>query len=381
MSGVEAPVAVHVGAGSLGRGLIVPLLTDAGFAVTVVDADRGLVERLRHEGAYDLDVVGGDRRPPVRRIPVADALYADSVGDLRARLAAAAVATTAVRVENLPRVADLLGRTLTDRPTALPLHIVACENAERASSQLATLLETVAPIPSACLFRDAVVDRICTADWPTSLAIRVEAYHDWTVELPAGERFPVPAATAVPNLDPYFRRKLYLVNTVADAIAFLGARRGYRDLHEAAGDPIVCATLAPAIAELCSVLARRYGLPATSLERYSARALTRLAQPAMRRALDTVARDGWRKLGVDERFVRPAGEAYELGIQPRGLARAIAAVLWGETAARCRTSVPNLDLIAEARARWVDQPWADDLAALCTEEWGYLVARFAGGRR
>lgn len=310
----QAKSAVHFGAGSLGRGLVVPLLTESGCSVTLVDVDRELVRQLAHRGGYALETVT-DRQSRHREIPVVAAIEAGDASAVRSALSGADVVTTAVRIENLVHVARVMneaGSPNDDQPT-----VIACENAVRASTLLASMADRFRG-----RYRDTTVDRICQSAWPHDLTVRAEAYREWSVEAEPTDDLPS-AAETVTDLMPRFDRKRFLVNTTADALAFIGASRGLRFLHEAARDPATLRTCEPAFGELRRLLVLMYGFSPRDVEAYHQAAIGRLAEPRLARPLDTVGRSADRKLGSDERFAGPALALLERNIQAHGLAQVI----------------------------------------------------------
>ena len=56
--------AVIFGAGNIGRGFIGPLFADAGAKVTFIDVSPVIVQRIRADGEYPLEIVGEE---PVTR--------------------------------------------------------------------------------------------------------------------------------------------------------------------------------------------------------------------------------------------------------------------------------------------------------------------------
>lgn len=322
---------VHFGGGSLGLGLVVATLAEAGARVTVADADAGLVAALRARGGYDVDVHDG-AAVTTRFVRVAGAIdVGEGPGALRATLAAADLVTTAVRVPNLHAVAALLDATLpaAGDGAAWP-RIVACENLAGSSGVLAAAVAAVRTWPAervAATFLDAEVDRICQTAWPERLAVATEPYREWAVADPAGVLASVRGVTRVADLAPYFDRKRAFVNAVADAYAFLGTARGMTYLHEAALDEALGGTIAALQDDLIRHVARWPQFDAAQLRAYADVAAGRLANPGIRRRIDTVARDLERKLAPGERFVEPALGLVRAGHGPVGLAVVIAALL------------------------------------------------------
>jgi len=341
--------AIHFGAGSLGLGLVVPTLTDASFDVSVVDADQDLVAALEAASGYVHEVHGGGR-VVCKHIPLRRAMAAADRDAVARVLREADLVTTAVRLENLRRVAPLLAEALDDGARAP--HVIACENAARASSLLAALCGRAGD----ARFRDATVDRICQTAWPLEPLVRTERYFEWTVEQkPSADPDDITGVSIVDAIEPSFERKRYLVNTTADAIAFLGTAAGHTTLAAAASDGDVLERCRHAFDELRTLLRTRFGFTEAALEAYHRTAIARLAAPGIERSLDTVARDLARKLGPHERFVDPARRLLEARVQPAGLAGLIAALI--DLGGIDRQDVFNT---------WGSDPWVERLATLVT---------------
>lgn len=322
-----AQTVLHFGAGALGRGLVIPRLVEAGSRVVIADADRLLVDQINANTGYAVDFTG----PPGRQthtIAIERAYALDRDDDaLDKAIAAAPIVTTSVQVQNLPRVADRLAAVWRDGGT-MPRTVVACENLYRAGRHMAHLFaERLHAHAAMIACPDCVVDRICAAV-PGESAVETEFYSEWVVENGGARVFAGPDWAG--DVDRLFYRKRYLVNALADAAAFLGMKRGHDYLHEAITDAAIIETIGPLLDLFRDHLNRVFGFDMEPLEAYQAQSMKRLSNPAISRRLDTVARDPWRKLGPDERFVEPliaerlAGR--ELGAELASLGRIIAAI-------------------------------------------------------
>jgi mannitol-1-phosphate 5-dehydrogenase len=295
---------IHFGAGALGRGLVLPRLVAAGWAVKVVDPVTDLLDRLRAEGGYALEMRdgAGSRAVP---IPLAGVFHPqDDAAALADELASASLVTTAVRRENLQGTVQQLAAAWA---AAMPPHVslVACENVERVDELLQVMLDGT---PLGRAQRDrldiprTVVDRICANGWPETTTIRTESYSELAI---SGFRQPIAGFDVSQDIDAMFDRKRYLVNTFADAAAILGLGRGYAYLSEAFRDDALLGELSPLLRALQLHLRLKHGLAAADLEAYTKTSRTRLADDFIPRRLDTVARDIWRKMGPEERFFAP----------------------------------------------------------------------------
>lgn len=308
---IEAGPAVHFGAGALGRALVVPRLSAAGWSVFLADPDAALVAALAAGGGYPLTVAdaGGSA---VHTVAIAGAgRPGDS--EVQSRLAAARLITTAVRRENLHHVAASLVAVWNSRGMPGTVAVVGCENVERVDEVLDAAFAG-AGISAAqrgrLVLPRTVVDRISAADWPSGLGVTTEPFN----ELAAGGDLAIPGIDTVGDIDARFARKRYLVNAFADASAILALPRGLRTLADAITDESIQREIGPLLASLALYLELAHGYSPASLATYLATSRARLANTAIPRRIETVARDFWRKLGPTERFAEPL-----IDLEARGL--------------------------------------------------------------
>lgn len=311
---------LHFGAGALGRGLVLPRIVAAGGEVVVADTDPALISRLRDDGGYTLSVVGaGGRRTDIVPVAAAHCIGADDAA-LDAAIAAADTVTTSVQVGNLARVVARLA-PVWQRGPARTRVIVGCENLRHVGDHIAALFaEAGGVVGLQC--PDCLVDRICatSADGTT---IEAEDYSEWVIDGDTAR----PGPDTVPDVEGLFFRKRYLVNTLADACAFVGRARGAAHLHEAVSDPAVRATVAPLVDLLCDHLAGSCGFAPEALTAYRNTSVARLSHPGISRRIETVARDPWRKFAPDERFLEPVLAIRAGGGDIDGALAALAAIL------------------------------------------------------
>lgn len=297
---------VHFGAGALGRGLIIPRLAAAGYRVVTVDADRSLVAQLTARGGYDLLITDKEQ---TRFVSLAAAMHPaqDALAEVLAR---ADLITTSVRKENLPHVAAAL-------MNVTPKTVICCENIERSGAYFASLLASVGqggedPAAQGWFLPDCMVDRICSAQWPASLTIESESYGAVVVEDIAGAEVPETFERTA-AITARFQEKRILVNTYADGIAFLGLARGLDYLYQAAASREINQAIAGYMHTAHRFLQLVYQLDPGHLAAMAEKHRTRLANPAIKRPLNTVARDFLRKITAGERFIYPLAELLRRG--------------------------------------------------------------------
>ena len=294
-------VALHFGAGALGRGLVLPRLKEAGAELAIVDTDAALVDHVLDAKGYNLTIAGPDGKKDVF-VPVARA-YAIGRDDvaLAGEIAQTGYVTTSVQIANLHHVIDRI-QPIWSRNTSRRRYLIGSENKRHVGAFIDSLFRQAGGAPDGVICPDCVVDRICAAS-PEGFVVETEPYTEWVAEVPAEAGLPGPDGTE--DVDRLFFRKRYFVNALADSASILGLAKGRRFLHEAMSDTEILDQLAPLLELYRTHLERVFGFSAEELGAYQKTCIERLANPGISRSLDTVARDPWRKFGHEERFLEP----------------------------------------------------------------------------
>lgn len=328
----KGPVAVHFGAGNIGRGFIGALLQDAGYFVVFADVNQHLIDAMRKDGSYNLTELSDQ---PVNK--TYDNYLAlnvvTQVEDVVAWIAQAEIVTASVGAVILPRIAPTIQAGLESRTRPEKLVVMACENALRASDTIRSSMSDLDLADQKAIFCNTAVDRIVPfQDADSEPDVSVEPFSEWVIDsAPLGERkLNLGGAVLVPNLDPYIERKLYTVNTAHLSVAFLGQRAGHSTIVEALHDPEVLSQTEAVLAETSAVLIAKHGLDPVEHKKYVAKTLTRIMNPAVDDEIIRVGRDPIRKLSRFERLVGPAAYFAEHLGAPSALLRVIESALWFE---------------------------------------------------
>ena len=160
-------LAVHFGAGNIGRGFIGQLLHESGYDITFVDVRDDVVEALKSEGRYEVILANeGEEHIPVDRVTALHSVRdADGVTE---QLAHADLVTTAVGPSILPVIAPAIAKGLLERARigGAPVNVIACENMVGASQALKGFVmehvpdEDAEAVEEIAGFPNAAVDRI-----------------------------------------------------------------------------------------------------------------------------------------------------------------------------------------------------------------------------
>ena len=330
--------ALHFGGGNIGRGFIGKILAEAGYEVVFADINMTVIDRLNQDHGYTVHVVGEgvDQKETVKNVR---GINSGDEAAVTAEINDATLVTTAVGPPVLEILAPLLARSLAARYRAggAPLNIIACENMVRGSSFLKEKVLTAAGDDAALIdantgFVDCAVDRIVPpvrggdAD---PLAVTVEVFSEWIVDS-TQFKGAVPAIAgmiATDKLMAFIERKLFTLNTGHTALAYFGQLAGKKTVGEAMQDDAVRQAAEAVMKESGAVLIRRYAFDPAAHRAYIDKILKRFANPYLHDDIDRVARQPLRKLGAQERFIKPLNGMLEYDLPHDATVRAIAATL------------------------------------------------------
>jgi fructuronate reductase len=222
-----------------------------------------------------------------------------------------------------------------------PLSLVSCDNLPDNGRVLGSVVRELAAEVDAGLaawvedhvdFVTTMVDRItpATTDADRALVreqtgfddlapVVTEPYSDWVLsgDFPAGR--PAWEATFVPDVEPYERRKLWLLNGAHSLLAYAGILRGHETVEQAIADP----ALRGWVEQWWDEAATRLPQDPQDTDAYRAALLTRFANPGIRHLLAQIAVDGSQKIPV--RVLPSLRAERTAGRMPAGSTRVLAA--------------------------------------------------------
>ncbi|HWO97207.1 MAG TPA: mannitol-1-phosphate 5-dehydrogenase [Bacillus sp. (in: firmicutes)] len=331
-------LAVHFGAGNIGRGFIGSLLYQSGFQTCFVDVNSEIVDLLNEKQEYR--VVIADNSQEELRIKNVSAINSQTNPDhVIDTIAKADLVTAAVGPNILPLISGLIAEGLRKRIATVdkPLNIIACENMIGGSTLLKEkVYEKISEEEKAVFnqrfgFPDAAVDRIVpNQSNEDKLMVMVEPFYEWAVDETkiVGEKPPVEGITFVDDLKPYIERKLFTVNTGHAVAAYLGYYRDIPTIDEAMKNEEIKSLVEKTLQETGLLLVKKYGFDMETHNQYIKKIIGRFSNPHISDEVTRVGRSPIRKLGPNDRLVSPAKQYTEIvKEQPIYLAKSIAAAL------------------------------------------------------
>ncbi|MBX3193896.1 MAG: mannitol-1-phosphate 5-dehydrogenase [Microbacteriaceae bacterium] len=322
-------MAVHFGAGNIGRGFVAQFLHESGYEVVFADVSEDLIGALQSQTSYRVHEIGEGARDHVvdGYRALNSATHEDEVV---AAVASADLVTTAVGARILRFVAPVIARGLAARPAgAAPLAVIACENAIGGTTMLADHVRDLdAAAADRAIFADCAIDRI-VPEQHGGLDVTIEAFSEWVVDRRPfhGAEPEIAGVTWVDDLRPFIERKLFTVNTAHAAAAYHGRDRGWVQIREALATPELQAEVRAVLAETKALLVAKHGFGDDEQQAYIEKTLTRISNPDLPDTCERVGRGPLRKLSRHERFIGPAAELAERGQPAWNLLNAVGAAL------------------------------------------------------
>ncbi|EFQ58089.1 mannitol dehydrogenase domain protein [Streptococcus downei F0415] len=329
--------AVHFGAGNIGRGFIGEILFENDFDITFVDVNEKIIDALNERASYEIEIAEDGKR----HIAVSGVSGINNGKDPEAVVAAitqADIITTAIGPNILPLIAGLIAQGIEARQAAgkeEPIDILACENMIGGSQFLWE--EVKKHLSQAGLeyaenyvgFPNAAVDRIVPAQsHEDPLFVVVEPFKEWVVETGRmkNKGLKLTGVHYEEELTPFIERKLFSVNSGHATSAYTGAHYGAQTILEALKNSTVKANVQAVLAEIRSLLIAKWDFKEADLLDYHKVIISRFENPYIVDDVTRVARTPIRKLGFDERFIRPIRELKERGLAYDNLLKTVAYV-------------------------------------------------------
>ncbi len=330
--------ATHFGAGNIGRGFIGEILHENDFSIDFVDINETIINALKERKSYEIELAAEEKK----HITVDQVTGLNNQKDPEAvidSVATSDIITTAIGPKILPMIAELIAKGIQKRRQAgkqTPIDVIACENMIGASQ---FLLDKVQPFLSAedldyvdsyVGFPNAAVDRIVPIQQHEDpLFVSVEPFSEWLVDdtQSKAKQIRLNNVGYVSDLAPYIERKLFSVNTGHATTAYTGAFYGYTTIGEAVADRKVLDQLKAVLQETGDLLIAKWQFERPQHEQYVQKIIERFKNPYISDDITRVARTPIRKLGYDERFIRPIREAKDYGLSYEALVDVVAMIL------------------------------------------------------
>ncbi|KRM92742.1 mannitol-1-phosphate 5-dehydrogenase [Liquorilactobacillus cacaonum] len=317
--------AVHFGAGNIGRGFIGETLANNGFEISFVDVNETIIDALNARKEYTIQIADESQKE-IKVENVSGINNKEHPEAVIEAIAEADIVTTAIGPKILKFIAPLIAEGINAREnknSQKKIDVIACENMIGGSQNLKQEVyvhlsqENKKYADEMIGFPNAAVDRIVPLQkHDDPLYVSVEPFKEWVIDehqMKAPE-IKLTSVEYAPNLEPYIERKLFSVNTGHATVAYTGKYKGYKDIGTAITDKEVLQQLKKVLKETGDLLINKWNFNREDHEKYQRKIIGRFQNKYLSDDIARVGRTPIRKLGYDERFIRPIREAKERGL-------------------------------------------------------------------
>lgn len=327
-------LALHFGAGNIGRGFIGEVLDENGADIAFVDVNDSIIDALNERNEYTIQLAEEDETK-IKVDNVSGINNGENPDAVIEKIRDVDIITTAIGPKILPRIAPLIARGIVlrqEEQITESLDIIACENMIGGSTFLKE--EVVKHLDKSNVdflekyigFPNAAVDRIVPGqNHEDMLYVTVEPYKEWVIAETErkDKKINLSGVKYAENLNPYIERKLFTVNTGHATAAYVGKSKGYTTIVEALDDPDVLDEVRAVLKETGALIIEKWGFDSSEHREYIEKIISRFQNPYISDDITRVGRTPIRKLGYDERFIQPLREANERGLSVEALIRTI----------------------------------------------------------
>ncbi|CAH0346710.1 mannitol-1-phosphate 5-dehydrogenase [Bacillus sp. CECT 9360] len=328
--------AVHFGAGNIGKGFIGYLLNKTGYEVCFVDINEQMVDSFNKNNSYLIEIL--DDSHTVETIsPVSALNSATQEEKVIEAIVNTDLITTSVGINNLSRIANIISKGLLKRikENKKKIDIIANENAINASSTLQQEIERqvsnseMNEICSFVGFPNSAIDRLALSKNSDEGEIAlVEPFYEWIINQSEMVNVDLPLiknALYVEDLRPYIERKLYMVNMAHATTAYIGFLAGESTIQSTLKNPKIERFVRETLKEASQYIIQKFNITSEDIRDFIEKTIKRFKNKNISDDILRVGRSPIRKLGHDERLIKPTRELFELGLSVEHLTVAIAA--------------------------------------------------------
>ncbi len=328
--------ALHFGAGNIGRGFIGYLLNKTGYDLCFVDVNKEIIDSINETNSYKIELLDDDStRETVSPVTALNSI--EEREEVIESIIEADLITTSVGVENLSKIAGLIAEGLLKRidKNKTKVDVIANENAVNASSTLKKEIgknvsaEEMKEISKYVGFPNSAIDRLALSKEINGEEVAlVEPIYEWVInksEMKNTDLPPIEDVIYVENLEAYINRKFYLINMAHAATAYIGYNAGEDTIQSTLADQKMREFIKSVLNEVKKYIVIDSHFSSEELDAYIEKTIKRFKNENISDDVRRVGRAPIRKLGYDERLIKPLRNLFELDLPLKYLSIVIAA--------------------------------------------------------
>jgi mannitol-1-phosphate 5-dehydrogenase len=288
-------LAIHFGAGNIGRGFIAPVLQSNGYKIIFVDIDDSLISKLNSTNKYHVSNFLNSKDDIL--VDNISGIELNNLKELESALSQADLISTSVGPNHLLSVIESIVNVQFEKNPSF----IAFENKYRASS--ITFKEAKVDISKLNII-DAVVDKIVPPQPTESLDVIVEEFGSIVLEDQAIKPLEPSEVLSYGDYEKEFIKKLWILNGLHLKLAYFGLANNKKFMHELFEDDESIEFSRKAANSLGEAYLL-FDKDTASIDIYKETTLKRFAAPEVKDDLLRVARNPMIKFNRLERFHAP----------------------------------------------------------------------------
>lgn len=330
---------LHFGAGNIGRGFIGQLLNKSGYHITFVDINEAVVSDLKTRENYTIKILDNVVEEDTINNFSALNIKTDKK-EIFEQIVDIDLITTSIGPNILPIIAEDIANGLKEKVSkgnTKLLDIIACENMIEGTSFLKQEIfkhlseEEQSFVEQYVGFPNSAVDRIVPAQKHEDvLLVEVEKFCEWVIEedkVKVVKNKDISGVTYVKDLNPFIERKLFTVNTGHAALSYVSNYKGLKLVSEGAVDSEVREHFIKVLEETSALLCKKWDFTEEDMTKYRHKAIKRFENKLIVDDVARICRTPIRKLGYNERFIKPIRECIGNNLDYENLAKTCAYIL------------------------------------------------------
>ena len=315
-----------------------PQISEAEYEVIFADVNDKVIDQLNIDHEYEVEVVG--EHAVIETVKNVSGIMSNDSAKIREVGEHVSLITMAVGPNVLKIIAKSIADIIKDRYSAGikdELNIIACENMVKGTTFLKEniyekLNESEKEYADKYIgFPDSAVDRIVppvNAEGKKPTYVVVEEFYEWIVDrnLIKGD-LELEGMIKTDNLMAYIERKLFTLNTGHAITACIGKYKKYKTIDESIKDADIRNIVKGAMGESGEVLIKRYRFDREEHFKYIDKIIKRFENIYLKDDVERVGRQPLRKLGKNERLIKPLLGTLEYNTSNENLVTGIAYAL------------------------------------------------------
>jgi len=265
-------LAVHFGAGSIGRGFIGDLLHSSGYEILMVDVNPSLNQQINQSNSYKLYIIEqGYTQKTINNVTALSSITERD--EVIKAIVKADLITTAVWADNLPKIAPILVDGLLARlqQRADKINLIVCENAPWNGEIMRKVLLadgriSESELDSLIALPSTAVDRlVLNAQREGQDVIDIGVDHELVIDvngLNKRSARPIRDAIYTDVLGYWLERKLFIINGGHAWAGYIGWLQGYDIIQDVFNHPELAAEVRATMLETATLLAHKKLYPA-----------------------------------------------------------------------------------------------------------------------